>query len=62
MVRRWYVVVFVFYGVLYFWDFYYTRGENRRGFLYSDVLVTTVDRQRPLEGDFSFLKTKLSSR
>ena len=29
---------------------------------FSDVVVTTADRQRPLVGDISFLKTKLSSR
>ena len=45
---------------LYF-EIYDIRGENLRG-LYSDVVVTTADRQRPLEGDISFLKTKLSSR
>ena len=44
---------------LYF-EIYDIRGENLRG-LYSDVVVTTANRQRPLEGDISFLKTKLSS-
>ena len=28
----------------------------------SDVMTTAVDRQRPLEGEISFLKTKLGSR
>ena len=56
----WMVVV---YGVLVwklcivFWDFdFYLRA-----FSYSGVVVT-ADGQRPLEGDISFLKTKLGSR
>ena len=47
VVRRWYVV-----GIL--------RAMMERKS--SDVMTTAVDRQRPLEGEISFLKTKLGSR
>ena len=59
----WMVVV---YGVLewmlciVFWDLWY-KGK-KSPMLFSDVVVTTADRQRPLVGDISFLKTKLGSR
>ena len=47
VVRRWYVV-----GILR------VMMERKS----SDVMTTAVDRQRPLEGEISFLKTKLGSR
>ena len=59
----WMVVV---YGVLVwmlcivFWDLWYRGRKSPR--LFSDVVVTTAGRQRPLVGDISFIKTKLSSR
>ena len=59
----WMVVV---YGVLewmlciVFWDLWYKGRKSPR--LFSDVVVTTADRQRPLVGDISFIKTKLGSR
>ena len=43
---------------LYF-EIYEGRKSPR---IFSDVVVTTADRQRHLVGDISFLKTKLSSR
>ena len=52
----WMVVV---YGVLV-WKICIVFWKSPK--LFSDVVVTTADGQRPLVGDISFLKTKLSSR
>ena len=55
--RLWCVGMNVMHCIL---RFMYKGRKSPR--LFSDVVVTTADGQRPLEGDISFLKTKLGSR